>query len=279
MSAGVQFRAEYAKHKREINRLTQLIANLEVLRFAGNNQNIWSGFTGANRHRLHLLNSNVKRNPNKYNLPTLRKKQANASMLAKALLWSYGYIPKRGKNWEGGLSHGGAVPRGMPNNEAANFLSGARRRLTGETLFTTLTGPRAVFSEYRKKISNLGLLKPVIRRRKPTPSPRRPAAGVGQYVPESLHEIAWSQPRFKLMRNLSNNNFNAISQNLKPELVNHFKRLRARYRYRNKNNLSKVRRYPQMANFALQHYRRQAAARAIQYAGKKWIQRRRANSS
>jgi hypothetical protein len=226
------------------------------------------------------LNLNLKRNPNKYNLPTLRKKQAESSNMTKALLWSYGYTPKRGKTWMGGFSHGGAIPPGMPLNEAANFLSGARRRLTGETLFTTLTGPRAAFGEYRKRIGNLGLLKPVVRRaNSPGPYLPRPAAGRGQYVPESLQEISWSQPRFKAMRNLPNNNFEAISQNLKPELVNLFKRLRARYRYRNKNNLTKVRRYPQMANYALQHYRRQAAARAIQYAGKKWIQKRRASSS
>lgn len=278
MYARAHFKAEYNKHKRKENRLTQLIANLEVLRFAGNNQNIWSAFTSANRHRLHLLNLNVKRNPAKYNLATLRRKQADASMMAKGLLWAFGYLPKSRNNWIGGFSHGGRIPPGMPLNEAANFLSGARRRLTGETLFSALT-PQASFGKWRKKINGTGLLKPVIYGPRKRPSPPRPPAGVGHYVPESLQEIAWSQPRFKTIRNLPNNKFNEISQNLKPELVNHYKRLRARYRYRNKNDPTKVRRYPQLANFALQHYRRQAAARAIQYAGKKWIQRRRANSS
>ena len=271
MATTSQFRIEYAKQKREIERLTRLIADLEVLNFAGNNANIWSGFTQRNRHRLHTLSRARNRNPNNYNLNNLSRKKTNAEQKTKALLWSYGYLPKRGLNWVqfGGLR----APPTMPWSEVPTFLTSARRRLNGTASVTTLEAHSSM-NRFRQKLNNAGILKPVIHgpRRRPIPAatPKR-----GRYVPESLQEVAWASPNFKFWRNLSNNNFERESQTLDPTLVNLYKRLRARYRYRNRSNPNKPRRYPKLFHEEIERHRRNAAARALQYAAKKWIQRRR----
>jgi hypothetical protein len=275
MSAAAKFREKLERHKKEHNRLEKLIADLEVLKFAGNNKNIWSGFTRANRHRLHVLKLNYNRNPGSFNLNYLQSLKRKEYMLYISLLWAYGYRPKGEKNWV--EKNGVYVPSIIPRNEARNFTGAAQARLGLPSLRIS---KEAKMGWVRRHLTEAGLLKNSVNKHpRLGGTPARQGAGPGRYIPESLQEISWASPRFKIWRNLSNNNFNVISQNLKPELVNLFKRLRARYRWRNKNNLTKVRRYPQMSNYALQHYRRLAAARTIQHAGKRWIQRRRASSS
>jgi hypothetical protein len=275
MSAAAKFRERLEMHKKELNRLNKLIADLEVLKFAGNNKNIWSGFTRDNRHRLHVLKLNYNRDPSRFNLNNLQRTRKGHFNLYTALLWAYGYRPKGETNWV--EKNGVRVPSRIPRNEARAFVGAAQARLGLPSLRVQ---PGSDMSFVRRHLVRAGLLKKAVKRHPPYGGTlARPGAGRGVYVPKSLEEIAWSSPRFKIYHKLSNNNFNKISENLKPELVNLYKRLRSTYRYSNIHDPTKIRRYPQLPSFQLQRYRRLAAARTIQYAGKRWIQRRRASSS
>jgi len=275
MSAAAKFREKLEKHKKEHNRLEKLIEDIRTLRNLGNNQNKWANLTPNNRHRLHVLKLNYNRNPLRFNLNHLEGQKKSHHGILSILLWAYGYRPKGEKNWV--EKNGVRVPHWVPQNEARNYLGAAQARLGLPSLRVT---PGSKMGWVRRHLTEEGLLKNSVNKHPPWGgTPPRKGAGRGVYVPKSLEEIAWASPRFKFYHKLSNNNFNKISENLKPELVNLFKRLRSTYRYRNIHDPNKVRRYPQLANFALKHYRRLAAARTIQHAGKRWIQRRRASSS
>jgi predicted RNA-binding protein YlxR (DUF448 family) len=275
MSAAAKFRERLEMHKKELNRLNKQIEDIRTLRNLGNNQNKWAILTPTNRHRLHVLKLNYNRDPSRFNLNNLQRTRKGHFNLYTALLWAYGYRPKGETNWV--EKNGVRVPSRIPRNEARAFVGAAQARLGLPSLRVQ---PGSSMSFVRRHLDRAGLLKKTVKKHPPWGGdPPRRAAGRGVYVPKSLEEIAWASPRFKIYHKLSNNNFNKISENLKPELVNLYKRLRSTYRYRNINDPNKVRRYPQLAKYALQHYRRLAAARTIQYAGKRWIQRRLSSSS
>jgi hypothetical protein len=250
-----------AANQAELKRLEQLIANLKFLNTyhnASNSRNwLWywennhgNGLSEPNISRIQNADRARNANPANYTTKKLKKKIANLENKIMVRRWMYGYVPKMGANWVGKL--GLRVPPHLPETEVQNFRRFTREGIPFALANISKAGPlRNVFAAE-------GTLKPVVytARRKPSPA-KRPE----RHLP-TLKELAWAaksaNENFETVKTMNNKQLKLLSKEgtinwtlLKP----------------------KKRTAPLPAN-NLTKYRRQAAARVIGKAAKKYLKRK-----
>lgn len=249
-------RAE-ARNQTEAKRLHQLIANLQLINNAtrASNSGNWlavvgNGLSEPNITRIQNANRARKANPANYTFPILKKQLANLANKTLILRWMYGYVPRAGANWvkKGGL----LVPPHIPEWEADNFRREVAPGWRGALGRNTKSG------NWRNVFTAEGLLKPAVHtaRRKPSPA-KRPE----RHLP-TLKELAWAAPS-------SNENFETAKTMNNKQL-----KLLSKVGPVNWTMLKPKKRAAPLPANNLTKYRRQAAARVIGKAAKKYLKKK-----
>ena len=256
-----------SRNTAETKKLKQLIENLKFINKYHNASNspewLWywennhgNGLSEANIPRIQNAERARNANPANYTFPKLQKKLINLGNKTVIRRWIYGYLPKVGVNWV--EKKGFKVPPHMPEWEIRNF-----RRFGKPGVWTSkygnpiALGQNAKSGNRRNVFTAEGTLKPVVytARRKPSPA-KRPE----RHLP-TLKELAWaaksSNENFETVKTMNNKQLKLLSKvgpinwtMLKP----------------------KKRAAPLPAN-NLTKYRRQAAARVIGKAAKKYLKK------
>jgi len=265
------FQKANATNQAEIKRLEQLIANLQFLnthrpRDRRNNYN-WmfhwennhgNGLSEPNIERIQLANRERKTNPGNYNINKLQKNKYAIGTKRTARHWMYGYVPKVGANWV--AKRGRWVPPNLPVNEVEEFhrVGGPRRRLFNSRGNPLVLNKAAKGDLWRSVLAKEGSLKPVSGKIPVGFTPKKP---VRSFLP-TLKELAWaaksSNENFETVKTMNNKQLKLLSKVgpinwtlLKP----------------------KKRAAPLPAN-NLTKYRREAAARVIGKAAKKYLKKK-----
>ena len=258
------FNKAEARNQAEAVRLHQLIENLKFINKYHNASNspewLWywennsgNGLSEANIPRIQNAQRARNANPANYTFPALQKQLANLANKTLIQRWMYGYVPKAGANWV--QKRGYTVPPHIPAWESGEFRrvgkprtwrapSGERRALGRNTK----SGP------WRNVFTAEGLLKPAVHtaRRKPSPA-KRPE----RHLP-TLKELAWAAPS-------SNENFETAKT-----LNNKQLKLLSKVGPINWTMLKPKKRAAPLPVNNLTKYRREAAARVIGKAVKKY---------
>jgi hypothetical protein len=246
------FQKANARNAAEIQRLEELITNLESLNTLGENYINWNAIwpPSAGR-RLPALKLARKANPANYNINKLRKNKNAIGTGRTARHWIYGYVPKVGANW---VAKGGRwVPPNLPINEVEEFhrIGGPRRRLFNSHGNPLVLAHDAKGEPYRNVFTAEGTLKPV--------SGKRPVGFKRERnnIP-TLKELAWkaksTNENFETVKTMNNKQLKLLS---KVGPINW--------------TLLKPKPRPTANNIARQ---RNTAARKIQGAAKKYLRRK-----
>jgi len=255
-----EFRKANARNAAEIQRLTQLIANLQFLnthrpRGRRNNYN-WmfhwennhgNGLSEPNIERIQLANRARKANPGNYNIKKLTTIKDDIVTKKRIRYWMYGYVPKVGANWV--VKGTRWVPPNLPVNEIESFYrAGKNRQLINARGQPMVLGRVPGANTWRTMFTKEGTLKPVVytARRKPSPAKRSEP-----HLP-TLKELAWKATP---MATMTNEQLRFVSQMTPMNLT--MLKPKKRAAPLPVNNLTK--------------YRREAAASAIGKAAKKYL--------
>jgi hypothetical protein len=253
------FQKANARNAAEIERLEKLIANLESLNTLGENYINWNAIRPpyAGR-RLQALKLARKANPGNYNINKLRKNKRAIGTKRTAHHWMYGYVPKLGANWVG--KGGRWVPPNLPLNEVEEFhrIGGPRRRLFNSHGKPLVLNKDVKGEPHRTMFTKEGTLKPAVHtaRRKPSPA-KRPE----RHLP-TLKEFAWAAPS-------TNENFETVKTMNNKQL-----KLFSKHAPVNWTMLKPKKRAAPLPVNNLTKYRREAAARVIGKAAKKYLKRK-----
>jgi len=255
------FNKANAANQAEVKRLEQLIANLKFLNTYHNASNspnwLWywennhgNGLSEANIPRIQNAERARNANPANYTNKKLKKKIANLENKIMVRRWMYGYVPKMGANWVSKL--GLRVPPHLPETEVQNFRRFTREGNPFALANISKSGP------LRNVLAAEGLLKPVVytARRKPSPA-KRPE----RHLP-TLKELAWAAPS-------TNENFETVKTMNNKQL-----KLFSKHAPVNWTMLKPKKRAAPLPVNNLTKYRRQAAARVIGKAAKKYLKKK-----
>ena len=245
-----------AANQAELKRLEQLIANLKFLNTyhnASNSRNwLWywennrgNGLSEPNISRIQNADRARNANPANYTTKKLKKKIANLENKIMVRRWMYGYVPKMGANWVSKL--GLRVPPHLPETEVQNFRRFTREGIPFALANISKAGPlRNVFAAE-------GTLKPV--------SGKRPVGFKRERnnIP-TLKELAWAAPS-------TNENFETVKTMNNKQL-----KLYSKHAPVNWTLLKPKPRLRPTANNIVRQ--RNAAARKIQGAAKKYLKRK-----
>ena len=254
------FNKANAANQAEVKRLEQLIANLKFLNTYHNASNspnwLWywennhgNGLSEANIPRIQNAERARNANPANYTNKKLKKKIANLENKIMVRRWMYGYVPKMGANWVSKL--GLRVPPHLPETEVQNFRRFTREGNPFALANISKSGP------LRNVLAAEGLLKPVVytARRKPSPA-KRPE----RHLP-TLKELAWAAPS-------TNENFETVKTMNNKQL-----KLFSKHAPVNWTMLKPKKRAAPLPANNLTKYRREAAARVIGKAAKKYLKK------
>ena len=204
------FQKANARNAAEIQRLEELIANLESLNTLGENYINWNTIWPPNAgRRLPALKLARKANPGNYNINKLRKNKNAIGTKRTARHWMYGYVPKVGANW---VAKGGRwVPPNLPLNEVEEFhrIGGSRRRLFNSHGKPLVLAYDIKGEPHRTMFTKEGTLKPV--------SGKRPVGFKRERnnIP-TLKELAWkaksSNENFETVKTMNNKQLKLLSK-------------------------------------------------------------------
>jgi len=255
------FNKANAANQAEVKRLEQLIANLKFLNTYHNASNspnwLWywennhgNGLSEPNIPRIQNAERARNANPANYTNKKLKKKIANLENKIVVQRWMYGYVPKMGTNWVSKL--GLHVPPHLPETEVQNFRRFTREGNPFALANSSKSGP------LRNVLAAEGLLKPVVytARRKPSPA-KRPE----RHLP-TLKELAWAAPS-------TNENFETVKTMNNKQL-----KLFSKHAPVNWTMLKPKKRAAPLPANNLTKYRREAAARVIGKAAKKYLKKK-----
>jgi hypothetical protein len=197
------------RNTEELERLQQLVRNLQTLNRIGNNQNKWRRLSNGNKHRLHNLSMKRKSHPNQYT--KLNNKIKGVSGRITTRKFYYGYGPHARSNWV--MKKGFMVPPNLPNEEVLPFRRFVRGGRLGEPIVvkpgTVLahTGRPGTFpatfkfgSKWRNIFTKEKTLRPLVYTARPRPVPAKvPPRG---FLP-TLKRLAWESPGMAPMRTMT----------------------------------------------------------------------------
>ena len=247
-----------ARNTAELRRLRQLEENFDFLNTYTNattaNNNWWlhwennngNGLSEHNIERIKRANRARKANPANYTNNKLHKNLVNIANKIMVRRWMYGYIPKTGANWV--AKNGLLVPRYLPDSEVRNFRRVGKRPSYTKAGKPYALGRNSESGRWRNVLAAEGLLKPVVHtaRRKPSPAKRSEP-----HLP-TLKELAWKATP---MATMTNEQLHFMTQMTPMNLT----------------MLKPKKRAAPLAVNNLTKYRREAAARTIGKAAKKYI--------
>ena len=255
------FNKANAANQAEVKRLEQLIANLKFINAYHNASNspnwLWywenntgNGLSEDNIARIQRASRAREANPANYNIKKLQNNKNNISKRRTVRYWMYGYVPKSRANWV--RREGYIVPPNLPASEINAFRRvGKSKGLVGSHGGPMILSTKSSSGHWRNAFTAEGTLKPAVytARRKPSPA-KRPEP----HLP-TLKELAWKTTP---MSTMTNEQLRFMSQMTPINLT--FLKPKKRAAPLPANNLTK--------------YRRQAAARVIGKAAKKYLKRK-----